>query len=78
MIHGKPPFITASVEKCDFYNLFCNGTSLYWKLFESLAPNKSTELVILLEDLMEVDPDKRISLEKVFESKWFVSMEEKI
>ncbi|KAL4467831.1 hypothetical protein ABPG74_013166 [Tetrahymena malaccensis] len=74
MIHGKPPFFCASKKSCEFYTLFCDNRKQYWELFESLAPNKSQDLVELLDQLLEFDPDKRIAIGKVFKSKWFINM----
>ncbi|EAR86820.1 Serine/Threonine kinase domain protein (macronuclear) [Tetrahymena thermophila SB210] len=77
MIHGKPPFFCASKKSCEFYTLFCDNRKQYWELFESLAPNKSPELIQLLEQLLEFNPDKRIAMGKVFKQQWFINMSKK-
>lgn len=76
MIHGKPPFFAADKEECEFYALFTTDKQQYWELFESLAPNKSPDLIRLLEDLLADNPDQRISLGKVFKNPWFIHMNE--
>ncbi|KAL4502199.1 hypothetical protein ABPG72_000434 [Tetrahymena utriculariae] len=77
IIHGKPPFFCASKKQCEFYTLFIDNKKQYWELFESLAPNKSQDLVQLLEQLLEFNPDKRIAIGKVFKSQWFINMSKK-
>lgn len=49
MIHGKPPFLVADPNECEFYALFLSDKQLYWELFKSLAPDKSPSLILLLE-----------------------------